>query len=271
MTARTAMPRSGEPRQPRPAPYEADPYGDSRPEDGHDAGDGSSDARVDVDETSSGQELDEESGELPGDRSGVAGGDEGRVEVYEAGSAEPAHFEGFAVDEDRAQQFTIRASQKVHGGLAIGAGLVAIGFATSASTSATGILRWIAAAGFGVLAVVCARALTVGDMLVADQVGIRLRIRNDWIGTRWEEIEEVTVLRRRHPLDDGRIAVHLLDPGPVLSEMSAKSRRTTDANRRLTGSSLAVPFGVTAKPSNGEVVQALHMLADARCPVREQL
>jgi hypothetical protein len=167
--------------------------------------------------------------------------------------------------------FTVRASQKVHGGIAAGAALVAIGFGASASTSPTGILRWIAAAAFAVLAVICARALTVGDMLVADTVGIRLRIGNEWIGTRWEDIEEVTVLQRRHFLDDGRIAVHLLDPGPVLGAMPSSSRKTTDANRRLTGSSLAVPFGLTARPSNGEVVQALHMLADARCPVREQL
>ncbi|MGZ0146562.1 hypothetical protein ACXJJ3_05790 [Kribbella sp. WER1] len=167
--------------------------------------------------------------------------------------------------------FTVRASQKVHGGLAVGAGLVALGFAASGSTSATGILRWIVAAAFAVLAVVCARALTVGDMLVADDVGIRLRIRNEWVGTRWEDIEEVTVLQRRHPLDDGRIAVHLQDPGPILGALPSSTRKTTDANRRLTGSSLAIPFGLTARPSNGEVVQALHMLADARCPVREQL
>ena len=180
--------------------------------------------------------------------------------------------EQHAVDTDPAtHEFSVRASQRVHGGLAVGAGLVAIGFATSASTSPTGVLRWIAAAGFAVLAVICARAMTVGSMLVADEVGIRLRIRNEWIGTRWEEIEEVTVLKRRHLLDDGRIAVHLLDPGPVLSEMPAATRKVTDANRRLTGTSLAVPFGLTAKPSNGEVVQALHMLADTRCPVREQV
>jgi hypothetical protein len=181
--------------------------------------------------------------------------------------------EQHAVDTDPAttEEFTVRASQKVHGTLAVGAGLVAIGFAASGSTSPTGVLRWIAAVAFGVLAVICARALTVGAMLVADQVGIRLRIRNEWIGTRWEEIEEVTVLKRRHLLDDGRIAVHLFDPGPVLGEMPAATRKVTDANRRLTGTSLAVPFGLTATPSNGEVVQALHMLADTRCPVREQL
>lgn len=186
-----------------------------------------------------------------------------------AASALPRQ-ERFDVDPEPVP-FTVRASQKVHGGLAAGAALVAIGFAASASTSPAGVLRWIAAAAFAVLAVVCARALTVGDMLVADAVGIRLRIGNEWVGTRWEDIEEVTVLQRRHPLDDGRIAVHLQDPGPILGALPSSTRKTTDANRRLTGSSLAIPFGLTARPSNGEVVQALHMLADARCPVREQL
>jgi hypothetical protein len=186
-----------------------------------------------------------------------------------AASALPRQ-ERFDVDPEPVP-FTVRGSQKLHGGLTVGAALVAIGFAASASTSPTGILRWLAAAAFAALALVCARALTVGEMLVADDVGIRLRIGNEWIGTRWEDIEEVTVLQRRHPLDDGRIAVHLQDPGPILGAMPSSTRKTTDANRRLTGSSLAVPFGLTARPSNGAVVQALHMLADARCPVREQL
>lgn len=168
------------------------------------------------------------------------------------------------------REFTVRASQRVHGGIAVGAGLVAIGFATSGSTSPTGILRWLAAAGFVALALASARVLTVGAILVADEVGIRLRLQDEWIGTRWEDIEQVTVLPRRHLLDDGRIAVHLLDPAPVLGSMGPEARKVTDANRRLTGSSLAVPFGLTARPSNGEVVRALHMLADARCPVREQ-
>jgi hypothetical protein len=202
--------------------------------------------------------------EAPGDNPAY----EGEESVFDT----QFEVEEFDVEpEELLQEFTVRSSQKVHGGIAIGAALVAIGFATSASTSPTGVLRWFAAAAFAALAVVCVRALTVGDMLVADRVGIRLRIGDEWIGTRWEEIEEVSVLRRRHPFDDGRIAVHLLDPGPVLAAMPAATRRTTDANRRLTGTSLAVPFGLTARPSNGEVVQALHMLADARCPVREQI
>lgn len=260
MTAHSTMPRSGrhEPDRPESGAYEDSPTEPRRPaRDSHGPGNGAP------------------ANNAPSNRGPVrsGAGNGGGVRVVESVPYEAGYdVAGFEVEPDGvAQEFTIRSSQKVHGGLAVGAALVAIGFAASASTTPTGVLRWIGAAAFAVLAVICARALTVGDMLVADQVGIRLRIRDEWIGTRWEDIEEVTVLRRRHPLDDGRIAVHLVDPGPVLSTMSAATRKTTDANRRLTGSSLAVPFGLTARPSNGEVVQALHMLADARCPVREQL
>jgi hypothetical protein len=169
------------------------------------------------------------------------------------------------------QEFTVRSSYLLHGIVAGGALPVAIGFAASASTTPVGLLRWAAAAGFALLALVGARALLVSALLVADEVGIRLRISNEWIGARWEELELVTVLPRRHPLDDGRIALHLDDPGPVLGAMSTNTRRLTDANRRLTGSSLAVPFGLTARPSDTAVVEVLRRLADGRCPVREQL
>jgi hypothetical protein len=169
------------------------------------------------------------------------------------------------------QEFAVRSSYLLHGLVAGGALLVAIGFATTASTTLTGLVRWAAAAAFAGLALVGGRALLVSALLVADEVGIRLRISNEWIGARWEQLEEVTVLPRRHPLDDGRIALHLEDPGPVVAAMSAATRKLTDANRRLTGSSLAVPFGLTARPSDGDVVTVLRRLADGRCTVREQL
>lgn len=169
------------------------------------------------------------------------------------------------------QEFTVRSSYPLHGIVAGGAVLVAIGFAASASATPAGWWRWLAAAGFAVLALAGARALLVSALLVADEVGIRLRISGEWIGARWEELELVTVLPRRHPLDDGRIALHLEDPGPVLGAMNRSTRKLTDANRRLTGSSLAVPFGLTARPSDADVVEVLRRLADGRCPVREQL
>jgi hypothetical protein len=173
------------------------------------------------------------------------------------------------------QQVSVRPSFLLHGFIALGGLVLAVGF-TYAAADATGIGatgRWIAAAAFAVLAVIAIRAMLSGPLLVADSTGIRLRIKEDWVGARWSEIDEVTVLPRRYPLADGRIAIHLEDPGPVLSAMSSTVRKLTDANRRLTGSSLAAPFGFALRPAGTDgmdVTEALRLLADGRCAVTVQ-
>lgn len=176
-------------------------------------------------------------------------------------------------DAAEIEELEIRASYPLYGFVAIGSAVVAIGFAWSAASGgggATGMLRWFAAAAFAVLALVAIRVLLVQPLLVADRTGIRLRVQDEWVGARWDEIDEVTVLPRRHLLDDGRIAVHLEDPAPVLGSMNSSARRQTDANRRLTGSSLAVPFGLASKASEPDVLGALQELAGRQCQVHEQ-
>jgi hypothetical protein len=174
---------------------------------------------------------------------------------------------------DRPVEFTVRPAQGLYGFVAGGSALLAVLFAVAAQAVGGGFgagWRLAVAAAFAVLGLVAAWMLRSKPLLVADGTGIRLRVRSAWIGAPWEEIESVTVLPRRHVLDDGRIAVHLADPGPVVAAMDKRTRRITDANRRLTGSSLAVPFGLAATPSDPAVISALATLADDRCPVTEQ-
>jgi hypothetical protein len=176
-------------------------------------------------------------------------------------------------EADRPAEFTVRPARPVYGFVAGGSALLALLFGIAARSVGGGFesgWRWVVAGGFGVLALAAAWTLRSKPLLVADRTGIRLRIRSEWIGAPWEEIEAVTVLPRRHVLDDGRIAIHLDDPGPVVAAMDAATRKVTDANRRLTGSSLAVPFGLAATPSDPAVIAALTALADDRCPVTEQ-
>ncbi len=174
---------------------------------------------------------------------------------------------------DRPVEFTVRPAQPLYGFVAGGSALLAVLFAVAAQSVGGGFgaaWRLAVAAAFAVLGLVGAWMLRSKPLLVADGTGIRLRIRSAWIGAPWEGIESVTVLPRRHMLDDGRIAVHLADPGPVVAAMDKRTRKITDANRRLTGSSLAVPFGLAATPSDPAVIAALTALADDRCPVTEQ-
>jgi hypothetical protein len=173
------------------------------------------------------------------------------------------------------RQLTVRASYLLHGFIASGGVVLAVGFTFAAADAAgwRASIRWVAAAGFAVLALVALRAVLSGPLLVADSTGVRLRIGDDWIGARWAEIDVVSVLPRRHLLGDGRIAVHLEDPAPVLAAMSSTVRRQTDANRRLTGSSLAVPFGLALRASgtaDTDVAEVLRQLADGRCAVTVQ-
>ena len=183
--------------------------------------------------------------------------------------------EVYEYDEEalEVEELEIRASYLLYGFVAAGSAVVAIGFAWSAASGgggATGMLRWFAAGGFAVLALIAIRVLLIQPMLVADRTGIRLRVQEEWVGARWDEIDEVTVLPRRHLFDDGRIAVHLEDPAPVLASMSKSARRQTDSNRRLTGSSLAVPFGLASRASTPEVLRVLQGLAGRQCTVHEQ-
>jgi hypothetical protein len=178
----------------------------------------------------------------------------------------------------QAGEFSVRPAVRLNAFLAAGAGLVALLFAIAALSVGGGIgsaWRWLAASCFAILALRSLRALRAKPLLVADFTGIRLRIGADWIGSPWQDIESVQVLPRRHLLDDGMIAVHLSDPGPVVAGIAKDGRRATrklvDTNRRLTGSSLAVPFGVAATPSEPAVVSALTTLAGDRCPVTEQV
>lgn len=190
--------------------------------------------------------------------------------------AEDDDADGEREPEPGPDEFTVRPARGLHGFLAGGSALLALGFAIAAYRGIGYGLLWrlALAVGFAVLAGMSMRALVSKPLLVADRTGIRLRIRREWIGAPWEEIEAVTVLPRRHLLDDGRIAIHLSDPGPVVAAIARDANRATrkmsDRNRRLTGSSLAVPFGLAATPSEPLVVPALAALADERCPVTEQ-
>ena len=189
----------------------------------------------------------------------------------EAPDSEPDPEPPVAV-EAPAEYLLVRASYPLHGFIAIGALVLAVGFTFAAADAdgAGATARWLAAAGFGGLALIAIRSILSGPLFVADGTGIRMRIKDDWVGARWTEIDSVTVLPRRHRLDDGRIAIHLADPAPVLAALSSTVRRQTDANRRLTGSSLAVPFGLAARPSSADVAGVLRGLAGERCSVTVQ-
>lgn len=186
------------------------------------------------------------------------------VAVDDAGSRGRLRNSAAAVGAG-APPFTVSSTVVLHALIAIAAAVLAVLFAVAGMASQQ-TWRWFLAAVFVAVAATFASAMFVRPTLAVDDTGIRMRIGTDWIGAPWDEIESVTVLRHRG-LSDGRIAVQLRDPGPVLALMTPQLRRLTDANRRLTGSSLAVSYGLGMSASSVDVVGSLRRHAAGRCPV----
>ncbi|HET8716569.1 MAG TPA: helix-turn-helix domain-containing protein, partial [Nocardioidaceae bacterium] len=84
-------------------------------------------------------------------------------------------------------------------------------------------------------------------LLVADDLGVRIRFGHEWRGLPWEAVAEVTVRPRRGLLRDGRIGFAPHNPARALDGLDARGRRHARANQRLLGTALAVPVGLSTR------------------------
>ncbi len=120
----------------------------------------------------------------------------------------------------------------------------------------------------GVVAV--AHALAWGDartpLLVADDLGLRVRLGGDWTGLTWDLIDTIEVDERGR-LTDGHVAVLAADPAAALAQANLRSRMGARFNRFVYDAPLVVPFGLTTTVSVADVSAALSRLADGRAPV----
>jgi hypothetical protein len=107
-------------------------------------------------------------------------------------------------------------------------------------------------------------------LLVADDLGVRIRLGHEWRGLPWEAIGRVDVHPRRGPLRDGRVVVAPHSLGRALDGLDAKGRRHALLNQKMYGAALAVPVGITTRIStNGErsVVEEIIALSRGRADV----
>ncbi|MEI2819970.1 MAG: hypothetical protein V9E81_06995 [Marmoricola sp.] len=104
--------------------------------------------------------------------------------------------------------FIIRGNARAIAALAIGAGVTSVLYAWLAASSGS-LMHWV-------IAVVLAAVAAVGawlwadartPLMVADEIGIRLRHGHTWIGLQWQAISSVTV-RSQRGLHDGLIMIH---------------------------------------------------------------
>jgi hypothetical protein len=157
-------------------------------------------------------------------------------------------------------------------GLGAGASLVAVAYLARAA-SGGGALDWILFAVLGLIGVANLAALLDArtPLLVADDLGVRLRLARTWVGLPWGGLAEVEHRPRRGWWRDGLLVVHTHYVQRILEDLDPPARRTARVNARLHRSPLAVPLGLGTRVLGGDpdLVSALRALADGRTPVTE--
>jgi cytoskeleton protein RodZ len=101
-------------------------------------------------------------------------------------------------------------------------------------------------------------------LLVADDLGVRVRLGNHWRGLPWDAVREVVVQPPRGLLRDGRL-VFVPDSLPhALDGLDARGRRAVALNQKMYGAALAVPMGLGTRFSVRGAVLAADLAALSR-------
>jgi cytoskeletal protein RodZ len=151
-----------------------------------------------------------------------------------------------------------------------GASAVAIAYLWRA-TQSSAPLEWALCAVMAAIAA-CYLAQLVDartPLLVADDLGVRIRLGNQWRGLPWDAVGEVVVHERRGLLGDGRLVFGPHSEADPFEGLEARGRRAATLNRRLYGAPLAVPVGLTTRVSarGAHVADGLAALARGRAEV----
>ncbi|MGZ8738193.1 MAG: hypothetical protein ACXWW7_13590, partial [Nocardioides sp.] len=88
-------------------------------------------------------------------------------------------------------------------------------------------------------------------LVVADDLGVRIRLGNQWRGLPWDAVAAVEVRPRRSPLHDGRLVFRPHSLGRALDGLEIRGRRHASLNQKMYGAALAVPLGLTTRTSAG--------------------
>jgi hypothetical protein len=159
-------------------------------------------------------------------------------------------------------------------GLGAGASLVAVAYLARAVGGGS-VLDWPLFALLGLIGVVNLAALLDArtPLLVADDLGVRLRLGSTWVGLPWAGLEYVEHRPRRGWWGDGLLVLRPRYVQRVVEDLDPPARRRARVNRRLHGAPLAVPLGLATRVLGGgaDVAAALRVLADGRTLVTEPI
>lgn len=171
---------------------------------------------------------------------------------------------GIAEAVEAAEAVEIRGNGLLVGSIGAVAAVVSLVYLSRAAGGGSA-LDWLLALAMGGVAAAYLASLRDSrtPLLVADEQGIRLRLGRTWRGMAWESLECVEHEPRRGVLRDGRLVLVLADPDAVLDDLDRSGRRQAAIARRLHGSPLAVPLGLSTVVSgaDGDLTLALERLA----------
>ncbi|MDT0203347.1 RodZ domain-containing protein [Nocardioides sp. AE5] len=155
-----------------------------------------------------------------------------------------------------------------NGGLAgiVGVASAAVAIAWLARATQTGnALDWVLFAVIGLVAALWLRAFVDArtPLLVADSLGVRLRMGRAWCGLPWGALAEVEHRPRRGLLRDGRLAMEPHNTDRILAQMDAAGRRQATLNQKMYGAPLALPLGLATKVAelDEDLTTSLRVLA----------
>ncbi len=179
-----------------------------------------------------------------------------------------------AATDDPREPVEVRRRAGLAVALGAGASLVAIAYLARA-VSGGGPVDWVLFVLLGAIGVLNLGALVDArtPLLVADDLGVRLRLGRTWVGLPWGGLHEIEHRPRRGWWRDGLLVVRPHYVQRILEDLDPPARRTARLNRRLHRAPLAVPLGLATRCLGAEpdLTAALVRLADGRTPVLEHV
>src|SRR4051794_15445152 len=154
----------------------------------------------------------------------------------------------------------------------VGAGASAIAIAYLwRATSSGAALDWVVCLVMALVAAAFLANLVDArtPLLMADDLGIRIRLGNQWRGLPWDAVDKVVVQPRRGLVHDGRLMFSPHSLSRALDGLDARGRRAAALNQKLYGVALAVPIGISTRVSaqGPELADRLSALAQGRADV----
>ncbi|HEY6934759.1 MAG TPA: RodZ domain-containing protein [Marmoricola sp.] len=165
-------------------------------------------------------------------------------------------------------ELVVRRNAALSGAVGVAASAMAIAYVWRASAGGA-FWDWLIFALMALVGSVQLAALVDArtPLLLADTLGVRVRLGKEWRGLPWSALDQVVVERRESVLRDGRLVFSPRDLAGALDGLDRSARRQVARTQRWYGAPLAVPLAVTTRVNTARLVDDLAELAAGRTEV----